>query len=404
MSSHLPDPDRPVPVPERAFSLPRDLRYLNCAYMGPLPRAAEAAGIRGIRRKRDPSRTGPDDFFRESQAVKEAFAGLLGVDAPGRIAILPSVSYGIAITARNAGLRAGQKVLLTRDQFPGNVYGWLRVAREVGARVEFVDPPASGSRGEGWNRRILESLDRDTRVVSLGHVHWTDGTLFRLGEIGARAREVGALLVVDGTQSVGALPLDMTAVRPDAVVVAGYKWLLGPYSLALGYFGEAFDGGVPLEEGWIVREGSDDFGGLVHYREEYLPQAGRYDVGERSNFILLPMALASLRLLLEWTPQRIQDHCEGIASDFLSWAGEWGLRVDDSGWRARHLFGVRWGSDGDGYRQLRDPERLRQALKRRSVVVSQRGDALRISPHLYNDSGDLAYLREALEEGVSGGP
>ena len=115
-------------------------------------------------------------------------------------------------------------------------------------------------------------------------MHWTDGTRFDLAAIGARAREVGAALVVDGTQSVGALPFDVQQLRPDALVCATYKWLMGPYSLGFAYLGPRFDDGEPLEETWIGRRGSENFKELVDYQDDYQPGALRYDVGERSNF------------------------------------------------------------------------------------------------------------------------
>jgi selenocysteine lyase/cysteine desulfurase len=391
MSSHYRD----------SFSLPDDLHYLNCAFMAPLPRVTEEAGIRGIRRKRNPTLIRPEDFFDESQAVREAFCGLIAGEDSDRVALLPSVSYGVSITARNAGLAAGDEVILTRDQFPGNVYGWKRAAAEAEARVRLIDPPEGIAPGQGrariWNQRILEAIGPRTRVVSLGHVHWTDGTLFQLEEIGVRAREVGALLVIDGTQSVGALPFHLPSIRPDAVLCAAYKWLLGPYSVALGWFGPAFDGGVPLEETWIAREGSRDFGGLVRYREAYEPGAARYDVGERSNFALLPMVLESLRLLEEWTPERVAAHTARISAGTLRWAREAGWGVEEDEWRAPHIFGLRFPPGVDD-------EVVGQALTEGNVAVSRRGDALRVSPHLYNDEADLEALRAALEKGSGSKP
>jgi selenocysteine lyase/cysteine desulfurase len=389
------------PAHRELFSLPSDLHYLNCAFMGPLPKASEEAGIEGIRRKRNPAEMRPEHFFEESDRVREAFVGLLGGDDPGRVAILPSVSYGVAITARNAGLKAGDEVILARDQFPGNVYGWMRVAEEVGARVRLVDPPGrdvggQAGRGRGWNERILDAIGPRTRVVSLGHVHWTDGTLFRLESIGARAREVGALLVVDGTQSVGALPFDLDQIRPDAVLCATYKWLLGPYSVALGWFGPAFDDGVPLEETWIAREGSRDFGGLVNYREDYASGAVRFDVGERSNFALLPMVLASLRLLEEWGVATVQEHARMITDPFTGWARERGIGVEDDAWRAHHILGLRLPPGTD-------LAKVHRRLEERRVFVSLRGEAVRVSPHLYNDAEDLEALREALSAALGDG-
>jgi selenocysteine lyase/cysteine desulfurase len=384
----------------RQFSLPPDLHYLNWAYMAPLPRQVEAAGIRGMRRKRDPSRVGPEAFFLESDRLRTAFAGVLAAGIPTaapvdalRVAILPSVSYGVAICARNAGLGPGDDVVIPRDQFPGNVYGWMRAATDAGARVRIVEPPPASSgtsRGRGWNDRLLEAIGPRTRVVSLGHVHWTDGTIFDLPALGTRAREVGALLVVDGTQSVGALPFPFDAVRPDAVIVAAYKWLLGPYSLALGWFGPAFDDGVPLEESWIAREGSRDFGRLVQYRDHYEPGAVRYDVGERSNPVLLPMALAALELLDTWGgPAAVERHVRAISAPFLEWAQEAGFGVEDAGARASHLFGLRLPAELSNDAVVR-------ALAAQKVSASLRGEALRISPHLYNDQNDFEALRRAL--------
>ena len=87
-----------------------------------------------------------------------------------------------------------------------------------------------------------------------------------------RTHEVGAQLVIDGTQSVGALPINVQELQPDALICAGYKWLMGPYSIALAYYGPYFDQGEPLEEGWINRYGSEDFTNLVQYQDRYQPR------------------------------------------------------------------------------------------------------------------------------------
>ena len=214
------------------FSLPEDHHYLNCAYMAPLSRAVEAAGISGLRRKKDPASLTPPDYFAEADTVRQRF-GMLVNAAPERIAIVPSASYGIATAARNLPVERGQTIILAHAQFPSNVYVWQRLAEARGAEVRMIAPPAGLNRGQRWNERLLEAIDRRTAVVSLGNVHWADGTLFDLEQIGRRAREVDAALVVDGTQSVGALPFGVEAIRPDALVCAGYKWLLGPYSLGV---------------------------------------------------------------------------------------------------------------------------------------------------------------------------
>jgi len=377
------------------FFLPVEVHYLNCAYMGPLPRAAEAAGIDGLRKKRVPSGIVASDFFSESDELRRRFAEMVGAEAPERIAIHPGASYGVATAARNLPIARGQNVVITHEQFPGNVYAWRRKADEAGAEVRIVMPGEDTLRGARWNERLLEAIDRDTAVVAVPHVHWTDGTRFDLPEVGRRCREVGAALVVDATQSVGALPFDVGEIRPDAMVCAAYKWLLGPYSVALTYLSERFDDGCPLEETWIGRDRSEDFQRLVDYEEGYQPGSLRYDVAERSNFALLPVAVASMRLVAGWRPERVQSYCRTLIAELLEEVRALGFSVEDPRWRADHLFGLRMppGLELDV---------LAEALRRRGVIASLRGTALRLSPNVYNDEADISALLEGLREAVRG--
>ncbi len=170
----------PLGCQREAFSLPQGLHYLNCAYMSPLPLAVEKEGFRGIVRKRDPSLLAPEDFFQESEEVRRLFARLVNAPDPASVAILPSVSYGIGVAAQNTPLTSGQNIVLLHEQFPGNVYGWRRLAWERGAKIKVVGPGDEGPRGRSWNERILEAIDRNTGVVALAPVHWTDGTVFDL--------------------------------------------------------------------------------------------------------------------------------------------------------------------------------------------------------------------------------
>ena len=384
----------PLDCRAEAFSLPDDLHYLNCAYMSPLARAVEEAGLEGFRRLRNPTRIEPSDFFEESDELRRAFAELVRADEPGRVAIVPSVSYGVAVAARNLEVEAGQNLVMAEDQFPSNVYAWRRLADDRGLEVRTVGPgdaDGGAGRGERWNARLLEAVDGATAAVALPHVHWTDGTRFDLEAVGRRCREVGAALVVDGTQSVGALPFDAGSVRPDALICAGYKWMLGPYSIGAAWLGPRFDDAVPLEETWLGRKGSEDFGGLVDYEEEYQPGAARHDMGERSNPVTVPMQTAGLRLLLDWGVARVQEYCRRLTRPLTREASALGMSVEDEEWRASHLFGLRLPEEAR-------PEELAAHLKREDVVVSVRGDALRVSPHLYNDADDVEALLAVLRQ------
>jgi len=391
----LADPGVPLQCQREAFSLPAEVRYLNGAYMSPLPKAVEEAGIRGVLRKRSPTLIDPADFFEESDELRNRFATLVNASHSSSVAILPSVSYGVGIAAKNTPLSPGQNIVLLHEQFPGNVYPWLRAAGESDVEIRVVGPEDSGARGQVWNEKILEAIDVATAVVALAPVHWTDGTVFDLPSIGARARHVGAAFIVDGTQAIGALPFDIQEIQPDALIVASYKWLLGPYSIGMGYFGPRYLDGLPLEETWIGREGSEDFKNLVDYQDEYQPGAIRFDVGERSNFILVPMVVEALRLIQEWRPDRIQAYAKDLSTPLLEEARALGYRLESEAFRVGHIFGIRM-PDGLCI------DTVREALEREKVSTSLRGSALRVSPNVYNDQDDVDALIRALGSAVGG--
>ena len=383
----------PLPCQRHHFSLPDDFHYLNCAYMGPLPRVAERAGIEGLRAKRFPHAIAPEDFFAPADGLRERFARLIGEAEPNRIATVPSVSYAVSTIARNTRAGWGSNVVIVHEQFPGNVYPWRRLVGEQGGGLRVVAPPGEGGRGEGWTDRILDRIDGGTVVVAMGTVHWTDGTRFDVEAVRARTREVGAALVLDGTQTVGAAPIDVAELDPDALIVAGYKWLLGPYSLSLAWFGDRYLDGIPLEETWIARRGSENFAGLVDYADEYQPGALRFDVGQRSNFALIPALSASLDLVLEWRPERVSAYCAALMDGAFARLRDLGVRVEDSRWRSPHLFGLGLPPDAD-------PDRLKAALARQQVGVSFRGASVRVSPNVYNYTDDVEALVAAFEEAL----
>lgn len=368
------------------FSLPGGVHYLNCAYMAPLPRPVEDAGVEGIRRKRDPSTIRPDDFFRDADRVRRLFGRLTGAD-PARVALVPAVSYGTGLVARNLHAFPGQSAVVVEGQFPSNVYPWRRLARESGLDLRTVPRPPGEARE--WTTRVLESIDRSTALVALPQAHWTDGTLFDLEAVGVRARDVGAAFVVDGTQTVGAHPFELERVRPDLLVCAGYKWLLGPYSLGVMVVGERFERAVPLEETWIGREESQDFQRLVDYREDYRADASRFDVGERSNFILVPMLAAALELLLTWGTDQVAGYCRALTSQAARHARELGYATVQDEARCANIVGL---NAPPGL----DLARLRSVAESHRVFVSLRGEAVRVSPHVYNDESDVAALVEVL--------
>jgi len=365
------------------FSLPDNLTYLNCAYMSPMMKMVEEVGIKGISKKRNPTLLGPNDFFEDTEQLRNEFARMIGCSQPNRIAVSGSVSYGIANAAKNIELEKHQNIIVLGEQFPSNYYPWKKKCDHAGAKLKVIKAPSAlAGREKLWNKNLLEAIDENTKVVAMPHVHWADGTLFNLAEIRKRTREVGALLIIDGTQSVGALPFDVQQFEPDALICAGYKWLLGPYSIGLSYYGEYFDDGDPIEENWINRLNSEDFTGLVAYEDNYQPGALRYEIGEHSNFILIPMLLKAIQQVNEWGVSNIQAYCKSLVDSTIGSLEN--AHVAPQEYRASHLFGLRFPD--------KDMNELQSAFKKNNISVSVRGDAVRISPHLYNTEEDMIKL------------
>jgi selenocysteine lyase/cysteine desulfurase len=369
---------------DHLFELDKSVTYLNGAYMSPLLKSVAAIGKQQVDLKLQPYRVSGYDFFNTVEKLKLEFAKLLNSSNADRIAIIPSVSYGLANVTNNIDV-AGKEILIVSEQFPSNVYPWMELEKTQGAKVKIVEAPDTlETRGKKWNDVILESINPNTGLVAISQVHWADGTLFDLKEIRKRTRDVGALLIIDGTQSVGAYPFDVEELEPDALICAGYKWLLGPYGIGVAYYGSAFDGGNPIEQNWINRLGSENFAGLVNYQDQYQPGAMRYSVGEQSNFILVPMLLESIKRINNWGPKNIQQYCESIIEKPLEKLVEKGYWVEDFDFRSSHLFGIRKAGI--------DVMALKQELDRNNIFVSLRGKSIRVSPNVYNSETDLVKL------------
>ena len=354
--------------------------------------SVEQAVEKGLKGKREPWTIKPEHFFEDSDLLRSEFASLINAPDSNQIAIMPAVSYGMGVVSKNLPAKSGGNIVVAGEQFPSNIYPWMNFCKENRCTLKTVQPPSnSDNRGEEWNIRIKEAIDKNTILVAIANVHWTDGTRFDVEEIGKLAREKGAWFVIDGTQSVGALPFDVQKVQPDALICAGYKWLMGPYGTTLGYFGPRLLDARPLEEGWIVRKNSRNFKELIDYEDEYEPGALRFDVGERSNFLNTPMMLEAVKQVNRWTPEAIQLYCKNLCSEMMPVLKENGFTVENEAWRGHHMFGIR-------VPERIDLDFLRQRLAENNIHVSVRGTAVRVSPHLYNNAADIEKLLDVLTD------
>ncbi len=367
------------------FDIPDDVAFFNAGYMSPLPKASAAAGEAALRRKSTPWMLTPEDFFTETNTFRSLAARLIEADT-NDVAIIPSASYGLAIAAKNIPLQSGAEILVLEDQFPSNIYCWQRVALEKGAVIKTVPVPQN----RDWTDAVLSAITNNTAVAALPHNHWADGGLLDLIRIREALDTVGAKLVLDTTQSLGAMPLSVKRVRPDFLVAAAYKWLMCPYSTGFMYVAPEFQNGTPIEENWLNRKGSEDFAGLVNYKEDYQPGAIRFDMGERANFGLIPAAIASLQQLLDWGVENIQATLKKRNSEIMNALSDTDITAIPDQLRAGHFLGLEYEA---GF-----PDDILGRLAAQKIYASKRGNSLRITPHLYNNNQDFERLTEALKQ------
>ena len=366
-----------------AFDVPPEIAYFNTANLAPQLRSVRAAGERALEQRARPWTISESDWFADVETLRAQFARLVGADVDG-IALVPATSYGFAVASRALGLAPGRRVMVLAEEYPSGVYTWRAATRRAGGELLTVERES----GQTWTDAVLARLDERVAVVSVPHVHWTDGALVDLEQVAAAAHAAGARLVIDGSQSIGAMPLDVSALRPDFVVTVGYKWLLGPFGVGYLYVAEEHRDCEPLEENWILRAGSEDFARLVDYRDEYQPGARRFDVGERTNFELTPMAVAALGQLEEWRVERVADALDRITAEMARRAEDIGLDPLPRAQRGPHLLGVQL---PDGVR-----ERVLPALAAEKCFAAVRGRALRLAPHLHVTEHDIERLFAAL--------
>ncbi len=368
------------------FSIPEEITYLNTAAQSPLFKDVEEAGIEGILQKSHPYKITIDDYFEPVAELKKLFSQLIDVDDYNRIAMIPSASYGLSSIANNIILKPEDEILIIEEQFPSNVYVWQNLADKYNAAIKTVESSKSDFNiSKHLNGNILDAINENTAVIAIGHIHWSNGNLFNLKAISKKAKQHNALLIIDGSQSVGALPFSVKEIQPDALICAGYKWLFGPYGCGYAYFGSYFDKGNPIEENWSNRLDSENFTGLTNYESEYKPLANRYSVGEHGNFIYVKMQIEALKQIIEWTPKAIQEYCKSISEDAVLELQELGCIIENANYRTHHLFGIKL------------PDNLnisafKLELEKQNIFLSFRGSYIRISCHLFNTKQEFKNL------------
>jgi selenocysteine lyase/cysteine desulfurase len=377
-----------LPSQRHLFSIPDDVTYLDAAYMSPIPKSAADAGARGALVKAAPWDMTIGNYYDEVERVRELAASFVGAPADD-IAVIPATSYGIAVAASNIPVPAGSVIIMMENEHTSHRYAWYELAQLKGARVVTVKRQPD----EPWASAIVTAIQTSevpVAVVAGTIVHWFEGMSVDIEAVAEAARASGACLVMDGTQWVGAVPFDVTRVRPDFLSFATYKFLLGPYRLAFLYADKRWhDKGRPIEFHSWNRMGGDRPDFYLQTMPDYLPGARRFDMGERSDFAVLPVAIGALDLLQSWSVPAVYErlaYLNGLIWEQAEGRGFGGPRAD---FRAPHIAVVEL---GERFR----PDLIGE-LKKNKAIVTIRGTKMRVTPHVYNEDRDIVRLFDLLE-------
>ncbi len=364
-----------------AFDIPRDVAYLNAASWSPLPHAVQEAGRAGIARKAQPWGITAEHMSGQFARARTAAARLIGAAAED-VALIPSISYGVAVAGRILPVPAGSRVLVLGDDHSSPVLEWLQHGKAGGYTVEAVVAPQDGD----WTQGILAAIRRPgaapLSLVSISSVHWADGGLVDLEAVARAQRAAGAMLLVDATHHAGILPLDVAALDPDILIFPTYKWVLGPYGRAFLYVARRWQDGVPLEQtGSSRRRVSSE---ATPYMADlgFTDGAKRFDMGERDHLMGLEMASVGMELMAHWGAAAISARLGWLTGLLAEGLAGTGVEIPAQRLRAPHVLSL--GFPG-GMRQG-----LIEALAERKVHVAPRLGRMRISPHVYNDEQDVA--------------
>jgi selenocysteine lyase/cysteine desulfurase len=362
--------------------------WLNCAHQGPLPRVAVAAATRALADKAAPHRLADEAFTQVPDRLKGALGRLVGVPA-GQVILGNSTSYGLHLLVQGVPWREGDEVLLVDGDFPATVVPWLPLA-ERGVRVRLLKPEG----GVLEAGQLEAELTPATRLFCTSWVFSFTGDMIDLAAIGRVCRRAGVTFVVNGSQAVGAVPLDLAGLPVDALVSCGFKWLCGPYGTGFCWLHPDLAASLTYRPAyWLSHLAQEDLGRDTGYRLRDQVGAARWDVFGTANFLTFGPWTASVEYLLGLGVDRVAAWDQRLVERFLQGLdpGRYGLTSPREGPRRSALVVF-----GD-----HRPERNRPLFERLTgagVDLAFRRGRLRASPHLYNTEADVDRALEVLEE------
>jgi selenocysteine lyase/cysteine desulfurase len=369
------------------FDIPRQICYLNAASFSPLPLRTLEAGRAAVGRKGAPWTLDAGFANAQHERARTAAARLIRAE-PSDIALIPSISYGVATAAKLLTPGRGTRVLVLEDDHSSPVLEWQARAEAQGFAVETVRQPDDGD----WTSAVLESIERSgtppVSLASISSVHWSDGGLIDVDKVGAALRQRGSAFLVDATHSTGVLATDVKRLDPDFVIFPTYKWLLGPYGRAFLYVAKRHQGGIPLEQTASGRRNVRAENAVYFTDLSYVGDARRFDMGERDHFISMEMASIGMEMMADWGAPAVVQRLTMLTERIAAGVRGIGVRVPEPRLRAPHVLSLAF--EGGM------PAGLVEGLASEGVYVAPRLGRMRVSPHVYNDEADADRFVEVL--------
>lgn len=339
--------------------------YLNTATFGQLPRRATEAVAKHWQHRDELACTDFLNWYDDADRMRASIAKLIGA-TPADIAFVSNAASALAMVLAGLDLNPDENVVTLQDEFPNYLY--MQHMREV-----------------PWER-FYESIDSKTRLVAISEVNYSTGFRPPLEEISRFTRERGIILFVDGTQSLGALTIDLRKLNVDIYAVHGYKWMISPPGSAFMAVLEPLRSHLrSIMVGWRSHKTWREVDNLHHGVPEFASTAEKYEGGGLP-FPLLYALEQSVEMMLEIGPDLIEQRVMQIAGSTRERLRDLGAETADNGSQivAAKFPGI-------------DPSHLAHELKKRNVNVAARHGFLRISPHFYNNDEDLEQLCEAIK-------
>ena len=362
-----------------------DATYLNLASESPMPKVSIRAVQAALEAKKNPHHKPDATFFEVPNRTRASIAKLIG-GKPEEVALTSGASAGVAAVAYALTWKPGDEVITAKGEFPLQLATWKPMEEREGLKLKIVSPRERFITADD----LIAAMTPRTRLVSVSMVRYDDGSLLDAARVADACHKQGALLLLDASQSCGALPMDVKQLGADFIVSAGYKWLLGPFGT--GFFWAKSEHLAMVRPGpfyWMALMGSHNFDAMNFEDPKPGPSAKRWDAPESAsyfNFNLVAMD-ASVDFVLRMGPELVSAHNRKLIELMFA------RLPKDRFVPASPLDPAQRGPYGCF--AARSPEKTAeyyQRLRKENVIVSLREGNIRVSPHLYNTERDIDRL------------